>query len=1618
MKKCQLFCIYLHCLILNTLVMEYRPDLSIKENAQLNGVTESAVRKYLMVHKIDRRFDEKLKRFNAVKALQRSHPDWSARAISRETGISPSTVCNYMELDELMKSEGKVSMNEKLDCLKFDSNTPIDFMKYEHYEGSTVNLVAFSNGAFKYNGHSIAFSNMQSYPITFMGERFESTETAYIACNYGLNNTDCIQIQKEIQASTNSLLCKRQYRNNEVDKKYGRKDFFETEWHFNLMLYLVWLKCKQHPEFCEMLAAIPDNYVIIENQNPFKKVKKGNWGCKNSAALKAYNAKVKQLKATGMKGVIKIKEAATIATWNVGVWEGCNHQGKILMACRTALRTGTVPCIRYDLINKAKVYLFGKLLHFEKLDAIPISEQQANGQFVDKHITAIPNELKWVADQDVTRLRSFLLDNPDMPYITCGMGGAFSACVYSSLLYGTYKGLGRAVTCYNLNSISDETLLKCKVLINTAAGRNDDVVQVAERLLKLKHPNAANFTPFDNENNKVKKIISKLNPESSINLDGDNMVMGKGAFVNINEAISSFSLYYKAITGKTDFLDLDFNKNYTYTSNAGKTKLPPLGQIKHFVVLYGSYGEPVAYDFESKIVESGFASVQLADYRNFTHGRFSFVGNNICTAQTVKKCGETAVVMLVTPREKKTVEYYRQIAENNKFKFSNQVLPDWTPIITLETEYDSPLASIDLLFQLTKLYLDISHSRETEDVEKPVCSNIDKRTPRGKVRFKKEFKKFGALHSDFSFRETPSITTGHITDSSIEYEGVSEKTRTKAISEFERLLAGTKRKGIDKVIEWARESQFYYAAASHHYHAKFNGGLLCHSLNVCHKAQSINITGKVPSDSIILSALLHDVCKADVYEFIDGRWTRNQENFKKGHGRRSLAILQELGLLLNEEEKIAIRWHDTTDDIDYKGTEKDSEYRKEYELIKNENHPLLDIIHKADRDSSKDEVEAQKAKLFYPVSYINENQTLNRRKKPKPFPFDTSSIKPVNYSCVGIGNICIDAIIRRDCKDGFTGRNNTDTSILQEVGGSVGNVMCNLAHFGWKTYPIARLGQSRAAKQIISDFERFGADTRMISTEEGGDTYIYKAHHYFDANGNPETKYGQIQAHHGRYDSNGVYSKNARLVSVRKSEVQSMLDRIDFVPTVLFFDSGTPGCRETARILKEKGTILYFEPVSTFDKYIGSCVTMSDIIKVSRENFPNIEDFVSDWENKLVIQTLDSEGARFNLCGKGWIMVPPVKNDYVIDPEGAGDMTSSAFINALGRLNALSLRKMTQDIVYTSFLGAKAMWYHDPMGKLLPNGVKDLLPVEISKKTTINNKQLVFNQKRLLGAIIGDIAGSMYELAENNVYSKAEAKLFPVGSSTRIKITDDSVLTIAVARYLLENDTLTLNGLTEMVHRYTQEHPLTFPGGGSMYGTSFRKWIKNPKPYKGDTNGSAMRCSSVGWLCDSVEQVMEVAKFTADISHNSTDGEKGAQAIALCVYLARIGKTKKQIKKSVQKLIGYDLSKNCDTLREETKLYVKKKNHINALCTATVPNAITAFLESTNYEDAIQLAISLGGDSDTIACMCGAIAGAFYKEIPAWLVEKATKKLAKYDDFVEVIKMLDKAEPKHYMIKS
>jgi ADP-ribosylglycohydrolase len=247
----------------------------------------------------------------------------------------------------------------------------------------------------------------------------------------------------------------------------------------------------------------------------------------------------------------------------------------------------------------------------------------------------------------------------------------------------------------------------------------------------------------------------------------------------------------------------------------------------------------------------------------------------------------------------------------------------------------------------------------------------------------------------------------------------------------------------------------------------------------------------------------------------------------------------------------------------------------------------------------------------------------------------------------------------------------------------------------------------------------------------------------------------------------------------------------------------------------------------------------------------------------------------------------------------------------------------------------------------------------------------------MLGAIAGDVIGSVFE------WERIKTTEFPL-FSPRSEFTDDTVMTVAAAYGILYGvDYATV--FKDFGRRY--------PGRG--YGGFFMFWLNSPDndPYNSWGNGSAMRVSPVGFAFDTIEDVLSEAKKSAEVTHDHPEGIKGAQATALTVYLARSGSSKEDIREEISQRFNYDLDQSLDEIRPTYQF--------DESCQGTVPQAVISFLESVDMEDAIRKAVSLGGDSDTLACITGGIAHAFYKHIPDEIVSEVKARLP--NEFLQII---------------
>ena len=264
------------------------------------------------------------------------------------------------------------------------------------------------------------------------------------------------------------------------------------------------------------------------------------------------------------------------------------------------------------------------------------------------------------------------------------------------------------------------------------------------------------------------------------------------------------------------------------------------------------------------------------------------------------------------------------------------------------------------------------------------------------------------------------------------------------------------------------------------------------------------------------------------------------------------------------------------------------------------------------------------------------------------------------------------------------------------------------------------------------------------------------------------------------------------------------------------------------------------------------------------------------------------------------------------------------------------------------------------------------------------------------GAILGDIIGSPYEFDRGRKIK--DFKFFDRGA----RFTDDSVMTIAVAEALMrahgigviEDEKSTKDLIIDMMHKWGHRYP------DAGYGGRFYHWLADSdrEPYNSWGNGSAMRVSAVGWLYDDLETARKIARWTAEVTHNHPEGVKGAEAIAAAICMARNGSSKEEIQKYTEKEFGYDLSRTCDEIRPGYRFDVS--------CQGSVPEAIRAFLDGKDFEDVIRTAVSLGGDCDTLTCIAGSIAEAFYG-VPDSMKMECRKRLDK-----ELLEILDEFENK------
>ena len=290
----------------------------------------------------------------------------------------------------------------------------------------------------------------------------------------------------------------------------------------------------------------------------------------------------------------------------------------------------------------------------------------------------------------------------------------------------------------------------------------------------------------------------------------------------------------------------------------------------------------------------------------------------------------------------------------------------------------------------------------------------------------------------------------------------------------------------------------------------------------------------------------------------------------------------------------------------------------------------------------------------------------------------------------------LDQIVLRDYPEGARNlRNFTERVAVEEVGGTCGNVMCMMAHLGWKAFPQVSLDESAQGLKMAEDLRHYGCDTRFVTNDANGGATLLRCTHKLDKEGKHKISFYATATDGGRFPKHHFLRA--------RDEAPEFLGALDFVPDVYFFDVDAPGHRAIAKELRQRGSLVYFEPEKTDRMTFYNCIELSDIIKFSNVNVPDVS-FVERYPGKLFIQTMGADGVRFFWKGQ-WTTVPPVPCENVVDWEGAGDWTTSAFLTNLlddsyrpGDFSTLTTERIAEALAKAQAVASKSIGYLSSKG--------------------------------------------------------------------------------------------------------------------------------------------------------------------------------------------------------------------------------------------------------------------------------------------------------------------------------
>lgn len=413
------------------------------------------------------------------------------------------------------------------------------------------------------------------------------------------------------------------------------------------------------------------------------------------------------------------------------------HTSKSKLAAETNFSLSTI-CKYWDYITSDKPFVSfdrNKAKLRQGVIDTPI-KVDANGYALWSDVLKeVPSILQLSEQEDVSALSAFFQERPEMPMLFIGSGGERG--IFAAFLYGLKYGIGRAITPYQLPSISDDALRRSRIFLLSKGGRNEDIEYAADRVAKVNPDNSACLTFNTGPDNLMLNAIKG----TSVRVFAFPHLHFSSGFTSVRTKYFKLGLFYRAFGGSQSIMskikiDLSPASCFIFKLNKDGVDIPSFKQIHHYLVLFGGYSEPVAADFESVMAETGIASAQVSDYRNYCHGRFIFASNHTKNNKEPRQHSDAAMILLITPREK-----------NIAVSVMNKAIPAQMPVVIVETEHNSPLATIDLMIKTNVLIGVIGEKAFGINPYSPqnYSSEIDKRVPKNGVKFKSDFKKWGNL---------------------------------------------------------------------------------------------------------------------------------------------------------------------------------------------------------------------------------------------------------------------------------------------------------------------------------------------------------------------------------------------------------------------------------------------------------------------------------------------------------------------------------------------------------------------------------------------------------------------------------------------------------------------------------------------------------------------------------------------------------------------------------------------------------------------------------------------------------------------------------------------------------